>query len=111
MIGKSALAGLGAVLALTAAARAAETPAGPAPPGPAIIQIGSAYIAKQMCSCLFVAGRPETSCRAEFKGQIEPFTVTVDRAGQPATSKVTAALASTVAEANYDRRYGCTIAR
>ena len=79
---------------------------------PPIIQIGSAYVAKQMCSCLFVAGRSEASCRPEFKGQgIGSFTVVADRSHLPARAGVTATLGKLVAEARYSRRYGCSISK
>ena len=51
----------------------------PTLPSPALVQIGSAYVAKQLCSCLFVAGRSEASCRPEFKPQIDAAKVVVDR--------------------------------
>ena len=88
---------------------AAPAPA-PAPPPP-IVQIGAAYIAKQVCSCLFVVGRSESSCRAEFKPDIDHFTVAMDRAGLPASGKVTASLGPVVGEATYAQRFGCVVAR
>lgn len=97
----------GAVLTLSPALAGAADP----PPGPEVIQIGSAYIAKQMCSCLFVAHRSEASCRAEFKPEIDNFTVVVDRGGAPATAKVTARLFASLGEATYSRRYGCVISK
>ena len=78
-------------------------------PSPAVVQIGSAYVAKQYCSCLFVVGRSEASCRAEFKPQIDMAKVEVDRAGLPASAKVSVTLLTTTALATYDRRYGCVL--
>ena len=79
---------------------------------PPIIQIGSAYVAKQMCSCLFVARRTEASCRPEFKDQgISAFTVVADRSRLPENASVTASLGKLVAEARYSRRYGCSITK
>ncbi|MEO8926368.1 MAG: hypothetical protein ABI306_04315 [Caulobacteraceae bacterium] len=89
----------------------AAAPAPPPRPPPPIVQIGSAYIAKQVCSCLFVVGRSEASCRAEFKPDIDPFTVVIDRSALPAAGKVTASLGPVVGEAAYDRRFGCVVAR
>lgn len=98
-------AGLGAT---AAGAATVDIPNAPPP----IIQIGSAYIAKQMCSCLFVAGRSEASCRPEFKGfGISSFTVAIDRSQLPARASVTASLGKLVARASYSRRYGCTISK
>lgn len=103
-----AVVGLASVLAASSVAAAVDIPSAPPP----IIQIGSAYIAKQMCSCLFVAGRSEASCRPEFKAQsIAAFTVVADRSKLPARASVTASLGKVVAEARYSRRYGCTIVK
>ena len=97
----------GAVLALgPALCGAADTL-----PSPAVVQIGSAYLAKQLCSCLFVAARPESSCRAEFRPQIDPARVAIDRGGLPDRARVTVTLLTTAAEATYSRRYGCVLAR
>ncbi len=105
------------LLAFLAGAGAAPLPApapapGPAPaPEPPIVRIGAAYIAKQVCSCLFVVGRSETSCRAEFKPDIDPFTVAIDRAGLPAQARVKATVGPVVGEATFARGYGCVVAR
>ncbi len=103
------------IAALAVAAGALGAPAGavdiPSAPPP-ILQIGSAYIAKQMCSCLFVAGRTEASCRPEFKALgIDAFTVTADRSRLPASASVTASRGTLVAQARYTRRYGCSITK
>ena len=91
----------------------ATTPAPPAAPAPApaIVRIGAAYIAKQVCSCLFVVGRPEASCRPEFKPDIDTFTVAVDRAGLPAGAWVNTTVGPVVGEATFSRGYGCAVAR
>lgn len=104
-----ALAGV-LVLALPALT-GATTPAPPAAPAPAIVLIGAAYIAKQVCSCLFVVGRPEASCRAEFKPDIDTFTVAIDRAGLPARARVNATVGPVNGEATFSRGYGCVVAR
>ena len=87
------------------------TGAGAPAPVPAIVQIGAAYIAKQMCSCLFVVGRPEASCRAEFKPDIDTFAVAIDRAGLPARARVNTTVGPVAGEATFSRGYGCVVAR
>ncbi len=74
-------------------------------------EIGGTYIAKQYCSCLFVAGRSESSCRADFEPDIDHFKVTADRSGLPAHAKVTARLALFTGEAAYADGYGCTVSK
>ncbi len=96
-----------AALALAPALGGAAAP----PPPPEVIKIGAAYIAEQFCSCLFVAQRSEASCQAEFKPEIDNFTVVAERAGLPARARVTARLSAIVAEAAYSRRYGCMISK
>ncbi len=73
--------------------------------------IGATYLAKQMCSCVFVTGRTEGSCRAEFKPDIDRFSVKVDRTGAPTQGRVTASLAMFAGAATYEDGYGCTVAK
>jgi len=100
----------GAALALAPMTRAADSPP-PAAPSAAVVKIGAAYVAKQLCSCLFLTGRSETSCRAEFKPQIDQGHVAIDRRGLPARARVGVTLGPVVAEATYSRRYGCVLVR
>jgi hypothetical protein len=74
-------------------------------------RVGSVYVAKQLCSCLFVAGRSEASCRAEFKPNIDPFKVKIDRSDLPRTASVEASLLIFSGRAIYDSRNGCTVAK
>ncbi len=99
------LAGLALLVALIAAGLWGYGKAAP------YAQIGGAYIAKQYCSCLFVTGRSETSCRAEFEPDIDKFSVRTDRSGLPARAKVTARIAIFAAEATYADGYGCTLSK
>lgn len=74
-------------------------------------RIGSTYIAKQYCSCVFVAGRSDASCRSDFEPDIDKFSITADRSALPARGKVTARLAMFAGEATYADGFGCTVAK
>jgi hypothetical protein len=74
-------------------------------------QIGASYIAKQMCSCLFVAGRSEASCHAEFEPDIERFQVTVHRGKRPGHDSVRTRMVIFSGAAKYNEGYGCTVAK
>lgn len=99
-----------AVLAPVAALAAPQDALTPTAPPP-IVQIGSAYFAKQLCSCLFVAARSEASCRAEFKARIDIFKIAIDRVGLPRSASVTASLGPVTALASFDPRYGCVLVK
>ena len=75
------------------------------------VQIGGAYIAKQDCSCLFVEGRSEASCAAEFSPDIKRFKVVVDRSRLPGIAKVTTRLAIFSSEATYEAGFGCAVTK
>jgi len=72
---------------------------------------GATYIAKQMCSCIFLTGRSEQSCRTDFGGYVNLYTLHVDRTGLPKTASVTTSLTLFKGEAVYEDGYGCRIAR
>ncbi len=74
-------------------------------------RIGAVYVAKQYCSCLFVAGRSDRSCRAEFEPDIDRFSLSVDRSRLPARARVSARLAVFSGEATYADGYGCSVSR
>ena len=46
-------------------------------------QVGVGYVAKQICSCVYVAGREVGSCRADLMPSMDPIDVQVlrDREG------------------------------
>ena len=74
-------------------------------------KIGGVYIAKQMCSCIFVADRSEASCRAEFQPYIDRgFQVSV-RHPKPGHGSVRTRLYIFSAAAKYTVGYGCTVAK
>jgi hypothetical protein len=70
----------------------------------ATARVGTVYVAKQTCSCLFVAGRPLDSCYTDFDTEaVRPLRVSV-----AASSVTVSALAGLIsARAQYDAGYGC----
>lgn len=69
--------------------------------------VGAGYVAKQVCSCLFVAERSEAGCRADLRPDIAErvsFELTPDGAGVRARASV---LATRVARHHPGR--GCTL--
>jgi hypothetical protein len=67
-------------------------------------RIGTAYVAKQTCSCLFIAKRPEASCKTDYESDaLSQLTV------QPGSADVTVSalggLVSTKAE--FVDGFGC----
>lgn len=68
---------------------------------------GTTYLAKQLCSCVFLTGRSDASCQAEFKPDIDKFQVRIDHA----ESRVSARLLLFSSEAAYESRTGCRIVR
>jgi hypothetical protein len=77
----------------------------------AYASVGGAYLAKQDCSCLFVAGRSEASCHAEFEPDISKFKIIVDRSHLPARASVTAQVLMFRGQASYTDGYGCTVSK
>jgi hypothetical protein len=73
--------------------------------------VGTTYVAKQLCSCVFLTGRSEASCRGEFSPDIDKMSVAIDRAGLPASGKVRVRLALFANSAVYEQGYGCRIER
>jgi hypothetical protein len=70
----------------------------------ATARTGTVYVAKQTCSCLFVAGRPLDSCYTDFDAEsVRPLDVSVS-----ANSVTVSALGGLIsARARYDQGYGC----
>jgi hypothetical protein len=67
-------------------------------------RIGTAYVAKQTCSCLFVASRAPQSCSEDYEADaVKPLVV------QPAASSVTvSALGGLLsATAEFEDGFGC----
>jgi hypothetical protein len=53
-------------------------------------QVASSFVAKQICSCLHVAGRSLDSCLQDFTADISVLTVYATDAGPDAPASVTA---------------------
>jgi hypothetical protein len=67
-------------------------------------KLGTVYVAKQTCSCLFVAGRPMDSCRTDYDpAAIKPLTVEKLENGV----KVTALGGIVSAQAQFEQGFGC----
>ena len=67
-------------------------------------KLGTVYVAKQTCSCLFVAGRPMDSCRTDYDpAAIKPLTVEKLEHGV----KVTALGGIVAAQAEFVQGFGC----
>ena len=70
----------------------------------AAARIGATYVAKQTCSCLFVAGRPMDSCRTDYDlAAIKPLTVEKTEHGV----KVSALAGMVSAQAEFEQGFGC----
>jgi hypothetical protein len=70
----------------------------------ATAKIGTVYVAKQTCSCLFVAGRPMDSCRTDYDpAAIRPLTVEKLEHGV----KVTALAGIVSARSEFEPGFGC----
>lgn len=70
----------------------------------ATAQIGTTYVAKQTCSCLFVAGRSADSCKTDYNASdLARLKVESDATGVSVT-----ALAGLVsARAEHETGFGC----
>lgn len=67
-------------------------------------KLGTVYVAKQTCSCLFVAGRPMDSCRTDYDpAAIKPLTVEKLEHGV----KVSALAGLVSAQAEFEQGFGC----
>jgi len=67
-------------------------------------KLGTVYVAKQTCSCLFVAGRPMDSCRTDYDpAAIKPLTVEKLENGV----KVSALGGIVSAQARFEQGFGC----
>ncbi len=67
-------------------------------------EIGTSYVAKQTCSCMFVSRRPADACSRDFDAAaVRQLTV------QPAASSVTVTALGGLfsARAEYEEGFGC----
>jgi hypothetical protein len=70
----------------------------------ATARIGTTYVAKQTCSCLFVAERPLESCRTDFDAE-SLRQLDVVTSGDGVTVSALGGLISS--RARFERGYGC----
>jgi hypothetical protein len=70
-------------------------------------EVGSTYLAKQLCSCVFLTGRSDSSCRADFGADINKFDVRIDHANRTVSTR----LLLFGSRAAFDRGYGCRVVR
>ena len=89
------------ILVGTTAATAAYRSVGP------YGHIGTNYVAKQLCSCIFVTGRTESGCRKEFEPDIKQFETEITRNGP--TADVRTRLALFDGHARFEPKFGCSI--
>ena len=70
------------------------------------VAIGTSMLAKQMCSCVFVAGRAEADCRADQFSSMDAITVEIAR-----SSEIVRAFVPLLGErtARYTEEFGCTL--
>ena len=68
---------------------------------------GTTYVAKQLCSCVFLTGRTDASCQGELKPDVDKFSVRIDHAKR----SVAARLAIFSSESAYQDGAGCRIVR
>jgi len=70
-------------------------------------RIGTAYVAKQTCSCRFIAHRSEESCKTDYEADaIKPLTVE-PVAGSRVT--VSAVAGWITAKAEFEEGFGCHV--
>lgn len=67
-------------------------------------RLGAAYVAKQTCSCIFVAGRPQQSCSSDYDAQAARL-LSVQPAQTSVTVSAFAGLLS--ARAEFEEGFGC----
>ena len=98
MRGKGLLIGIVVVVAIVAVALFAGRDTW------ATAKIGTVYVAKQTCSCLFVAERPMDSCRTDYDASaLKPLTVEKLEHGV----KVSALAGIVSAQAQFEPGFGC----
>ncbi|WP_153067225.1 hypothetical protein [Steroidobacter cummioxidans] len=70
----------------------------------ATARIGTAYVAKQTCSCLFVAGRPLDSCSTDFEPEALRSVDVVTGNGAVTVSALGGLISS---RAQFENGFGC----
>jgi hypothetical protein len=75
---------------------------------PATLEMGTAYIAKGTCSCLFVSDLEPAQCARDYPPDTYALTkVEIDREGQ--SVRVTGPVGLYPAVARFEQDYGCSL--
>jgi len=70
------------------------------------VAVGAGMLAKQMCSCMFVAERPQEDCRADQFPIMDPVTVEVGNDGRSVRAFIPLLGERS---ATYTEDFGCTL--
>jgi hypothetical protein len=70
-------------------------------------ETGTTYLAKQLCSCIYLTGRSDASCQNEFRPDADKFQVRINHAARSVSARLL--MFSNVAV--YEDGLGCRIAR
>jgi hypothetical protein len=70
------------------------------------VAIGTSMLAKQMCSCVFVAGRSQADCRADQFSSMDAISLELDRSTRQVRAFVTGLGERSAA---FSEDLGCTL--
>ncbi len=74
-------------------------------------QLATAYSAKQVCSCRFVAGRDMASCQTDFTENVSAVTLTEGRDEEGNFVRASVLWGAVSAEARHIDGMGCRVVR
>ena len=91
--------GLGIVAVINLLAPKAET----------FLSVATGYVAKELCSCIFVVGRDQADCAFDLPGETAAINYHLIEADENSAPGVEAGFLYINAVALFDKRRGCTI--